>query len=77
MNPDVDCDFEFNSKFESGNLDMVVQSGPNEFDCFMRVDSNTIGHIQWFYFSVANVKAEVGTTIRLNLVNFTKKNSLY
>ena len=34
----------FDSSFESGNLDMVVQVQPSEFDCYMRVDSNTRGH---------------------------------
>jgi len=34
----------FDSSFESGNLDMVVQVGPREFDLYMRVDANTRGH---------------------------------
>lgn len=34
----------FDSNFESGNLDMVVQVAPREFDLYMRVDSNTRGH---------------------------------
>lgn len=34
----------FDSSFESGNLDMVVQVDNSEFDMFMRVDSNTRGH---------------------------------
>ena len=41
----------------------------------MRVDSNTRGHHQWFYFSVSNFKT-LGK-IRFNIVNFTKKASLY
>ena len=41
----------------------------------MRVDSNTRGHHQWFYFKVRNMK-KTGT-IKFNIVNFTKKNSLY
>lgn len=44
----------FDSSFESGNLDMVVQIARDEFDMFMRVDSNTRGHHQWFYFKVEN-----------------------
>ena len=65
----------FDASFESGNLDMVVQVGPSEYDLYMRVDSNTRGHHQWFYFKVRNMK-KTGT-IKFNIVNFTKKNSLY
>lgn len=42
---------------------------------YMRVDSNTRGHHQWFYFKVNN-QGRVGT-IRFNVVNFTKHKSLY
>jgi hypothetical protein len=42
----------FNSDFESGNLDMVVQTNSRDFSLYMRVDTNTRGHHQWFYFSV-------------------------
>jgi len=34
----------FESNFESGNLDMAVKVDKNEFDLYMRVDSNTRGH---------------------------------
>ena len=65
----------FDSSFESGNLDMVIQVHPSEYDCYMRVDSNTRGHHQWFYFKVQNQK-KVGT-VKFNFVNFTKRQSLY
>lgn len=39
----------------------------------MRVDSNTRGHHQWFYFAVAGAKGR----LRFNIVNFTKNASLY
>ena len=61
----------FDSSFESGNLDMVVQIAHDEFDMFMRVDSNTRGHHQWFYFKVEN-RQRVGT-VKFNFVNFTKR----
>jgi hypothetical protein len=35
---------EFDSKFEGGNLDKVIVVSPEEFDLYMRVDSNTRGH---------------------------------
>lgn len=46
MNP-VKTDKEqltFDSDFECGNLDMVLKPNDNEYDCFMRVDTNTKGH---------------------------------
>jgi len=67
--------FIFDSNFESGNLDMVVQVGPREFDLFMRVDSNTRGHHQWFFFKVKN-QSNLGP-VKFNILNFTKKSSLY
>ena len=34
----------FDSDFESGNLDKVTQVGQNEYDLYMRNDSNKRGH---------------------------------
>lgn len=49
MNPKLDQNsLIFDSKFESGNLDAVIKVSETEYDCFMRVDSNTRGHLQWF-----------------------------
>lgn len=45
-----ECFLKFNSDFEGGNLDAVIQRGSSEFDLFMRVDTNTKGHTNWFYF---------------------------
>lgn len=48
MNPKIpNNNLIFDSKFESGNLDAVIKISDNEYDCFMRVDSNTRGHLQW------------------------------
>lgn len=44
--------FIFDSDFESGNLDMAIQTKPRDFELYMRVDTNTRGHHQWFFFSV-------------------------
>ena len=54
---------------------MAVQAARDEFDMYMRVDSNTRGHHQWFYFKVQN-QNKVGT-VKFNFVNFTKRQSLY
>jgi hypothetical protein len=45
----------------------------------MRVDTNTRGHHQWFYFSVEYEEGSpfAGQTVKFNVVNFTKKASLY
>ena len=65
----------FDSNFESGNLDAVIKLNENEYDCYMRVDSNTRGHTNWFYFKIMNAKAK--QKIKINIVNFVKYQSLY
>ena len=45
---------KFNSDFESGNLDCAIKVSDKEYDLFMRVDSNTKGHTNWYYFEVEN-----------------------
>lgn len=55
---------------------MVVKRGEYEYDLYMRVDTNTKGHHQWFYFSAEN-KSRVTRQITFNVVNFTKPASLY
>lgn len=54
MNParPTENELVFDSNFESGNLDMVYTPMPNVYDLYMRVDTNTQGNHQWFYFSV-------------------------
>lgn len=66
---------EFSSSFESGNLDRVVMVSPIEYDLYMRPDSNSRGHHQWFYFKVVN-RSAMGR-VRFNILNFTKQESLY
>ena len=34
----------FDSLFECGNLDRVVMVSPNEYDLYMRPDTNSKGH---------------------------------
>lgn len=79
MNPKLKDPGElvFDSKFESGNLDMVIKRRDLEYDLFMRVDTNTKGHHQWFYFSVANNASFANKKVLFNVVNFTKDFSLY
>jgi hypothetical protein len=77
MNPTLQAEgeFVFNSIFESGNLDCVIKIGEEEFDLFLRIDANTKGHVQWFYFSIRNGKRR--EKIKLNLCNLSKPKSLY
>ena len=67
----------FDSAFESGNLDMVIKPKPNNYDLYMRVDTNTRGHHQWFYFSVDIPECMKKQTVTFRVVNFTKPHSLY
>lgn len=46
----------------------------NEYDLFMRSDSNTRGHTQWFNFTIKNCGKK---KIKLNLINFKKCKTMY
>lgn len=65
----------FDSSFESGNLDLAVRVRRSEYDCFMRSDTNTKGHTNWFYFRVSNGR-QVGA-VQLNVCNIVKRRNLY
>lgn len=69
-----ECDYKFNSSFESGNLDAAILVKPDEVDCFIRSDTNTRGHSNWFYFSV---ESKNPGKLRINICNITKYASLY
>jgi hypothetical protein len=60
---------------ESGNLDMAVFVKRNEYDCFIRSDTNTLGHTNWYYFKVNN-KKHIGV-VQFNICNITKTKNLY
>ena len=74
-------EFMFDSNFESGNIDFVGKVSENEYDMLMRLDSNSRSHQQWFYFSVdckdIRRRSTKGETIKINILNFTKPNTLY
>lgn len=79
MNPKLDLNNEliFDSNFESGNLDLVIKTDQNKYDLYMRVDTNTRGHHQWFYFTVTYPEELNKQTIQFTVRNFTKDSSLY
>jgi hypothetical protein len=75
MKPETEEIFRFDSKFESGNLDKVAKVKEDEYDLFIRNDTNTYGKNQWFYFKVTNTAEQ--REVKMNIVNFSKQDSLY
>ncbi|XP_069018057.1 cytosolic carboxypeptidase 2 isoform X1 [Embiotoca jacksoni] len=71
----TDFTLEFESRFESGNLQKAVQVGVYDYELILRADMYTTKHTQWFYFRVRNMKA--GVTYRFTITNLMKKSSLY
>lgn len=71
----TDTTLVFESRFQSGNLRRAIQLLEYEYQLILKSDWNTIGHTQWFYFSVSNVKKNVD--YRFNMINMTKQDSLY
>ncbi|EAR88956.3 zinc carboxypeptidase family protein (macronuclear) [Tetrahymena thermophila SB210] len=69
----------FDSRFESGNLMYAFQRRDpkysDEYDLIICNDINSKGYAQWFYFSISKTKKD--KTIKLNLVNHSKKQSLF
>lgn len=65
---------QFESRFESGNLGLAIKKSDTEYDLLMQNDINTKGHTQWFYFQVLNLEKN---SIKFNILNFTKKDSLF
>ena len=41
----------------------------------MRVDSNTRGHLQWYYFKMMNLEKD--KVYQINICNFQKAKTLY
>ncbi|XP_034541624.1 cytosolic carboxypeptidase 2 [Notolabrus celidotus] len=70
-----DFTLEFESRFESGNLQKAVQVGIYDYELTLRTDMYTRKHTQWFYFRVRNMKA--GVTYRFTIINLMKSSSLY
>ncbi|XP_008409828.1 cytosolic carboxypeptidase 2 isoform X2 [Poecilia reticulata] len=71
--PDISLEFE--SRFESGNLQKAVQVGAFDYELTLRTDMYTEKHTQWFYFRVRNMKAKM--IYRFTITNLMKASSLY
>ena len=65
----------FESRFECGNLNYALKLSDNEYNILLQNDINTNGHTQWFYFRVGNTRK--GSTVKFNLLNLVKPDSLY
>ena len=50
--------YKFDSQFESGNLDMVVQTSETDFNMYLRPDTNTRGYCNWFYFKMTRANRQ-------------------
>nr|XP_033808321.1 cytosolic carboxypeptidase 3 isoform X2 [Geotrypetes seraphini] len=72
---EMDNTLIFESRFESGNLQKVVQVGEFDYQLTLRTDLYTDKHTQWYYFRVQNTRARM--PYRFTIVNFTKSASLY
>uniref|UniRef100_A0A667X7U4 Cytosolic carboxypeptidase 2 n=1 Tax=Myripristis murdjan TaxID=586833 RepID=A0A667X7U4_9TELE len=70
-----DSTLDFESRFESGNLQKAVQVGLHDYELTLRTDMYTNKHTQWFYFRVRNMKA--GVAYRFTITNLMKGRSLY
>lgn len=45
---------QFDSNFESGNLDSAYLVNEQEYNLLCKTDTNTKGNTYWFYFKVLN-----------------------
>jgi hypothetical protein len=69
-------DFTFDSSFESGNLDLVIQSSEFDFNAYLRSDTNTKGYCNWFFFRFSRVSKQAAS-YRFNILNMYKRKTLY
>ncbi len=58
----------FESRFESGNLDLAIKVSEKTYLLLMQNDTNTKGNNQWFYFKASN--ASKGSAISFQIANY-------
>ena len=65
--------------FESGNLDLVLQVQPTEFNLYLKPDTNTKGYCNWFFFKVKrNPTGRLPQCkYQFNIMNMYKKKILF
>jgi hypothetical protein len=84
MNPSIAKEIEsnrsallFESRFESGNLQLAIKISQYEYELIVQSDINSLPgqHNQWFYFSVRNMDIDV--VYRFHIVNLSKPGSQF
>ena len=65
----------FESKFESGNLQLAYNTNTNEYQLFLHNDTNTSGYTQWFFFRVNNTRSNTKATF--HIMNLLRKKTKY
>ena len=76
------CELTFDSMFESGNLDVAVQVQPEEFNLYLKADTNTRGYCNWFFFKVTRKPEKSSVKFKskrymFNILNMYKKKTLF
>ena len=61
---------QFDSNFESGNLDSAYLVNESSYNLLCKVDTNTKGNTYWFYFKVLRWKPL--STVTFNLLNVAR-----
>ena len=61
---------QFDSNFESGNLDSAYLVNENTYNLLCKVDTNTKGNTYWFYFKVLRWRS--GQTVTFGLLNVAR-----
>ena len=61
---------QFDSNFESGNLDSVYLVNEEHYNLLCKVDTNSMGNTYWFYFKVLNWKPKAKATF--NILNIAR-----
>ena len=51
----------------------AVETRLREYDLYLKIDTNTKGHCQWFYFTVFTTNSG---NFKLNVVNMVKSKSV-
>ena len=65
----------FESRFESGNLELVSRVSDTEYNLLLQNDINSKGHTQWYFYKVQNTRP--GVRYKFNIVNMVKPDSLF
>ena len=65
----------FEADFESSNLEVAVRKKAMDYELYLRPDTGTSTHFQWFYFRVGCGRTP--KRIKFTIKNFIKSGMLY